>query len=77
MKIADSNYVSQADRVIAHLQVWGKISNAEAHETYGIRHLPSVIRTLKKKGYAIKTEDKNGVNRFGQKVYYVDYILAA
>lgn len=39
--------VTQAERVYNHLQVWGSITNAQAHEMYGIRHLPSVIRDIK------------------------------
>ena len=69
--------VSQAERVYNHLQVFGFITNAQAHEMYGIRHLPSVIRDIKKK-YNIEFEPNErvtGVNRFGEKVWWDKYIL--
>lgn len=69
--------VSQAERVYNHLQVFGFITNAQAHEMYGIRHLPSVIRDIKKK-YNVEFEENErvtGVNRFGEKVWWDRYRL--
>lgn len=69
--------VSQAERVYNHLQVFGFITNAQAHEMYGIRHLPSVIRDIKKK-YNVEFEENErvtGVNRFGEKVWWDIYRL--
>ena len=39
--------MSQEKRVIEHLKVVGSITNAEAHNEYGIRHLPAIIRDIK------------------------------
>jgi hypothetical protein len=69
--------VSQVERVYNHLQVFGFITNAQAHETYGICHLPSVIRDIKKK-YNVEFEENErvtGVNRFGEKVWWDIYRL--
>lgn len=72
---------SQADKVLWHLENHGRISNAQAHELYGIRHCPSVIRNVKeiliKNGgkYEIINERKNGCNRFGEPVWWDDYVL--
>jgi hypothetical protein len=72
---------SQADRVLWHLQTYGRITNLQCHELYGIRHCPSVIRDLRKKfikqgnEYAIINETKKGCNRFGDAVTWDDYVL--
>ena len=68
--------MSQEDRILLHLIHNGKISNKECNEIYGFRHLPSVIRYLRKRGVKITSEPKNGENRFGQAAYWVDYTLA-
>lgn len=69
--------VSQAERVYNHLQVFGSITNAQAHEMYGIRHLPSVIRDIKEK-FKVEFEPNEritGCNRFGEKVWWEKYKL--
>lgn len=71
---------SQIDIVEHHLLEKGQITNMEAHDLYGIRHLPSVIKDLKdrlmeKRTYYIDFEDKTGVNRFGNKVKFRVYKL--
>ena len=68
--------MSQEDRILLHLINYGKISNKECNEIYGFRHLPSVIRYLRKRNIKINSEPKYGDNRFGGKVYWVDYTLA-
>lgn len=68
--------MSQEDRILLHLINNGKISNKECNEIYGFRHLPSVIRYLRKRNIKITSEPRNGNNRFGGKVYWVDYTLA-
>ena len=68
--------MSQEDRILLHLINNGEISNKECNEIYGFRHLPSVIRYLRKRGIKITSEPRNGDNRFGGKVYWVDYTLA-
>ena len=68
--------MSQEDRILLHLINNGKISNKECNEIYGFRHLPSVIRYLRKRNIKITSEPRNGDNRFGGKVYWVDYTLA-
>jgi len=68
--------MSQEDRILCHLIVNGKISNKECNEIYGFRHLPSIIRYLRKRNVNIKSVQKTGENRFNSKVYWVDYVLA-
>ncbi|MBQ1769095.1 MAG: hypothetical protein IIZ99_00125 [Turicibacter sp.] len=67
---------SQAERVYNHLLIFGSITNAQAHENYGIRHLPSVIRDIKLKfNVDFDKERLTGCNRFGDKVWWEKYIL--
>lgn len=68
---------SQTERVYNHLLIWGSITNAQAHEMYGIRHLPSVIRDIKKK-YNVEFAPnvrKTGVNRYGEPTWWDTYSL--
>lgn len=66
--------MSQVERVYAHLQIRGNITNAEAHNLYGIRHLPSVIRDIKKKyNVNITDEWKDGKNRYSEKCRWKVY----
>lgn len=66
--------MSQIERVYAHLQIRGSITNAEAHNLYGIRHLPSVIRDIKKK-YSVNITDewRDGENRYSEKCRWKVY----
>lgn len=68
---------TQAQRIYTHLQIWGSITNKQANEDYGIRHLPSVIRDIKKKyGVEFRKERITGEhNRFGDAVWYDVYFL--
>ena len=68
--------VSQAERVYNHLQVFGFITNEQAHTMYGFRHLPAIIRDIKKQYNAIFDEEwMEGCNRFGEPVRWKKYIL--
>lgn len=67
---------SQSERIYNHLQIFGTITNAQAHNDYGIRHLPSVIRDIKKKyGVEISTKWESGKNRFNEKCRWEVYSL--
>lgn len=44
----ETKMTAQSERIYTHLRVFGTITNAQAHSNYGIRHLPSVIRDIKK-----------------------------
>jgi hypothetical protein len=68
--------VSQAERIYNHLQEHGFITNAQSNEIYGFRHLPAIIRDIKKKyGVEIETKNITGCNRFGDRVWWKKYIL--
>lgn len=74
--------MAQPKKIFWHLKNFGKITNEECHDIYGIRHAPAVIRDLKDnlKFYSdmrlgIDTIDCIGVNRWGQVGPHVKYIL--
>lgn len=68
--------MSQIERVYAHLQIRGSITNAEAHNLYGIRHLPAVIRDIKKRrNVNITDEWETGQNRYSEKCRWKIYHL--
>ena len=68
--------MSQVERVYNHLQIFGFITNKYASDEYGIHHLPSVIRDIKKLYNAVFDEEwLTGCNRFGEKTRWKKYIL--
>lgn len=68
--------LSQEEKVLLHLLKYGKINSKVCNEIYGFRHLPSVIRYLKKRSINIECEQKNGYDCLGSNTYWVDYTLA-
>lgn len=72
---------TQAQMIFWHLQKFGKITNQQAHEIYGIRHCPSVIRDLrdmfrdKQAPYRITNVTIDGFDRWGKKTTYDEYTL--
>ena len=72
---------SQPDKVIWWLEQYGKITNAQCHEIFGIRHAACVIRDLRKRfkkqgnKYEIINNRKEGCNRFGEPCHWDEYVL--
>lgn len=68
--------VTQINRILRHLDIYGEISSAVAMKEYGIMRLASRIHDLKVLGYKFKTENRTSKNRFGESVTYKVYRLA-
>lgn len=72
---------TQAQMILWHLQNYGKITNQQAREIYGISYCPTPIKKLRdmfiKKNipYKIVNEHIDGVNRWGKKSNYDEYKL--
>lgn len=61
------------ERVLAHLQRYGSITDVKARDLIGTTRCSEYIRRLRYEGYTIITEWKQGKNRYGQKTRYGVY----
>ena len=68
--------LNQREVILLHLVNNGKITNKECNELYGFRHLPSIIRDLKKI-YCCEFDcvTQKGLNRYKQKEEHTEYHL--
>ena len=67
--------MTQTEKVLRHLEMYGSITPVEALQEYSIMRLASRISDLKKMGYDIATNMESGYNRFGEKVRYASYSM--
>lgn len=67
---------SQCDKIVRHLEIYGRITSAEAMQEYGIYRLASRITDLRRKGVHIVSKTEAGTNRFGEPTRYAVYSLA-
>lgn len=66
---------TQEERVLNWIRSNGSITSVTAFNKLGITQLPKRIWNLKRRGYKIKTEWREGKNRFGEKVRFCEYSL--
>ena len=66
---------TQEELVLNWMKCNGEITSATAYNELGIIQLPKRIWNLKRMGYTIKTEWREGKNRFGDKVRFCAYSL--
>ena len=70
--------MTQRQKILRHLQVYGKITTREAFINYGITRLSARIWDLRhKEGILISGTMKQSVNRFGEPVHYMEYKLVS
>ena len=67
--------MSQREMILAHLQMHGGISAAEAMNRYGIGRLAARVADLRKAGYPVASIWIESRNRYGKKVRYKKYVL--
>ena len=67
--------MTQTEKIMRHLEIYGSITPLEALEWYGIMRLASRISDLKKEGALITREIATSRNRFGEPVRYAVYRL--
>ena len=65
---------TQQDRVFNYLVEYKSITQLEAYKRFGTFGLPKIISCLRKKGFKIETIRKQGLNRFGDKVHFAEYV---
>ena len=66
---------TQEERVVDWMKRKGEITSAIAYTELGIIQLPKRIWNLKRMGYTIKTEWREGKNRYKEKVRFCAYSL--
>ena len=66
---------TQEERVLNWMKCKGEITSATAYNELGIIQLPKRIWNLKRRGYTIITEWREGKNLFGEKVRFCAYSL--
>lgn len=69
--------MTQTERVLRHLKDFGSITTLEAFREYGITRLSARIYDLKMQGYGIEAKKETARNRYGEKVSFNTYRLAA
>lgn len=68
--------LNQREVILLHLIENGYITNKDCNEGYGYRHLPSIIRDLKKYyGCDFDCVMQKQLNRFKQKTEFTEYHL--
>lgn len=66
---------TQEERVLDWMKRNGEITSSIAYDELGIIQLPKRIWNLKRMGYTIKTEWREGKNRYKEKVRFCAYSL--
>ena len=66
---------TQEEKVLDWMKRKGEITSAIAYDELGIIQLPKRIWNLKRMGYTIKTEWREGKNRYKEKVRFCSYSL--
>lgn len=62
-------------RILKHLKNNQGITSMEAFEKYGATRLSAIIYNLRDDGYVIKNVNRECLNRYGDKVRFVEYQL--
>ena len=70
-----SKKITQETRVLNYIIDNDGITSWEAIKEFGITRLSAQIYNLRRKGYAIDNTWEHAINRYGEKVSYVRYIL--
>lgn len=66
---------TQEERVLDWMKRNGEITSATAYNELGVIQLPKRIWNLKRRGYKMVTEWREGKNRYGNKVRFCVYSL--
>lgn len=68
--------MSDEQRILRHLERYGKITVKECQEIIGTTECRKYISNLRKKGIPITANRVDGTNRYGEAVHYNEYIYA-
>lgn len=65
----------QKERVLKYMKDFGSITQAQAFTDLGVFRLAARIADLRRDGVAIRSQLREGKNRYGEKVYFSEYSL--
>ena len=65
---------TQQERIFNYLVSYKSITQLEAYKRFGTFGLAKIISRLRKQGFKIETVKKSGLNRFGDKVHFAEYV---
>jgi hypothetical protein len=66
--------MTQKEKILAHLQKHGSITDLDAYRMYAIRRLGARIWDLRSEGFLITSKQTKAKNRFGQETYFTTYL---
>ena len=67
--------MTQREMILKHLKRYGKITDVQAFNNFGIRRLGARVFELREQGYPILTKMTTKPNRYGKNVSFATYIL--
>jgi hypothetical protein len=67
--------MTQAEKILKHLQERGGITSMDAFQLYGITRLSARICDLRRQGVQISNQRQKARNRDGETVYFDRYVL--
>lgn len=65
--------MTQGERILDYIDTYGSITPMEAWEHLGVTKLATRISELRKGGEKIEKRYVTGINRFGEKIQYMEY----
>ena len=65
--------MTQAERIVEYIDMYGSITPMEAFSDLGITKLATRVSEMKRDGYEFEQELITTKNRFGQSVHYMRY----
>ena len=67
--------MSQKNDVLRAMKEFGYVDRKIAINELGVWNLPEIIRKLRNDGHFIETITRKGVNRYGRKVEWGEYVI--
>ena len=67
--------MSQVEKILRHIEMYGSITPLEAMQEYGIMRLASRMCDIKRAGYKVQSTTETSENRNGEKVRYSRYTI--
>lgn len=65
--------MTQGERILDYIDTYGSITPMEAWEHLGVTKLATRISELRRGGEKIEKRYVTGLNRFGEKIQYMEY----